>query len=69
MNAKPDSMSKAYSRKIIIDKDDIVELNNRVCEKINLNYEDDGFITSVTVDLKDRRVIVFKCWEEFIQHP
>lgn len=68
MNAKPDSMSKAYSRKIIIDKDDIVELNNRVCEKINLNYEDDGFITSVTVDLKDRRVIVFKCWEEFIQH-
>lgn len=68
MNAKPDSMSKAFSRKVIVNKDDIIDLNNRINEKIKLNYQDDGYIATVTVCLKDRHVLTFKCWEEFLQH-
>ena len=68
MNAKPDSMSKAFQQKIIITKDDIIDLNKRINEKIKLNYQDDGYIVTVTVRLRDRRVLTFKCWEEFLQH-
>ncbi len=68
MNAKPDSMSKAYSKKIVINKDDIIDLNRRINEKIRLNYQNDGYIATVTVSLKDRHVLTFKCWEEFLQH-
>lgn len=68
MNAKPDSMSKAFSDSVIIGIDDIIELNNRVKEKISLNYQDDGYIASVTVNLKGKKVLSFSCWEEFQQH-
>lgn len=68
MNAKPDSLSKAYARKVIINKDDLIDLNNRINDRIRLNYEQDGYIASVTVNLKDKHVITFKCWEEFLQH-
>lgn len=68
MNAKPDSMSKAFSKKIVINKADIIDLNRRINEKIRLNYQDDGYIATVTVSLKDRHVLTFKCWEEFLQH-
>ncbi len=68
MNAKPDSMLKAFPQKIIICKEDIIDLNERIKEKIKLNYEDDGYIATVTVNLKNKNVITFTCWEEFIQH-
>lgn len=68
MNAKPDSISKAFSDSVIIGIDDIIELNNRVKEKISLNYHEDGYIASVTVNLKGKKVLNFSCWEEFIQH-
>lgn len=68
LNAKPDSISRAYSRKVIITREDIIDLNNRINKKISLNYQDDGYIATVTVYLKDKREFVFKCWEEFVQH-
>lgn len=68
LNAKPDSLSRAYPRKVIVTRDDILELNNRINNKILLNYQDDGYIATITVNLKDKHEIVFNCWEEFINH-
>lgn len=68
LNAKPDSLSRAYPRKVIITRDDIIDLNSRINKKISLNYQDDEYIATVTVYLKDKREFVFKCWEEFVQH-
>lgn len=52
LNAKPDSLSRAYPRKVIVTRDDILELNNRINNKILLNYQDDGYIATITVNLK-----------------
>lgn len=68
MNAKPDSMSKVYSQKIVITRDDIIDLNDRVNKKIRMHYQDDGYIATVTVSLSNREVINFQCWEEFLAY-
>lgn len=68
INAKPDSMTKAFSKKIVVNKDDLIDLNERIKDKLRLHYQDDGYIATVTVDLKDKKVLTFKCWEEFLQH-
>lgn len=33
LNAKPDSLSRAYPRKVIITRDDIIDLNSRINKK------------------------------------
>ena len=68
MNAKPDSMSKVYSQKVLISREDIIDLNERVNRKIRMHYQDDGYIATVTVSLNNREVINFQCWEEFISY-
>lgn len=65
MNAKPDSMSKVFSQKIVITREDILDLNERVNRKIRMHYQDDGYIATVTVNLNNRQVINFQCWDEF----
>lgn len=65
MNAKPDSMSKVYSQKVVITREDIIDLNKRVNKKIRMHYQDDGYIATVTVSLNNREVINFECWDEF----
>lgn len=68
LNAKPDSMSKAFSRKVIITRDNIIELNKQVLEKIRLHYHDDGFIATITANLSNKQVLNFNCWEEFVNY-
>lgn len=68
MNAKPDSMSKVFSQKVVITREDIVELNERVNRKIRMHYQDDGFIATITVSLSNREVINFECWSEFLDY-
>ena len=68
INAKPDSLSKAFKRNIIVNFEDLVDLNDRIKEKLSMHYQEEGYIATVTVDLKDTRVLNFKCWEEFINH-
>lgn len=69
LNAKPDTLSRAYNSKFILSKDDLIDLNDRIREKVRLtNYQDDGYIATVTVNLANKRSIDFKNWEEFIQH-
>ena len=69
LNAKPDSMSKVFSNSVIVSREDIIDLNQRVRNKIRMHCEeDDGYIATVTVNLKNKKVINFKCWEEFIAY-
>ena len=68
INAKPDSMSKVYSQKVLITREDIIDLNKRVNKKIRMHYQDDGYIATVTVSLNNREVINFECWEEFTSY-
>lgn len=68
LNAKPDSMSKVFSRKVIISREDIIDLNKRINEKIKMYYRDDGYIANITVNMKDRQVIDFDCWEKFVEY-
>ena len=66
MNAKPDSMSKVFSQKVVITREDIIDLNDRVNRKIRMHYQDDGYIATITVSLNNREVINFECWNEFL---
>ena len=68
LNAKPDTMSKAFAKSVIVTREDILELNSRIKEKIKLNYADDGYIASVVVNLKNKKSLSFSCWDEFIQY-
>lgn len=69
LNAKPDSLARAYDGKFVVTKDDLLDINDRVLEKINLSgYQGDGYIATVTVNLLNKRSIDFKNWEEFKQH-
>lgn len=68
MNAKPDSMSKVFSQKVIITREDIIDLNDRVNRKVRMHYQDDGYIATITVSLNNREVINFECWKEFLDY-
>lgn len=68
MNAKPDSMSKVFAQKVVITRDDIIDLNERVNRKIRMHYQDDGFIATIAVSLSNREVINFECWDEFLSY-
>lgn len=69
LNAKPDTLSRAYNSKFILSKDDLIDLNDRIKERVRLtNYQDDGYIATITINLANKRSIDFKNWEEFRQH-
>ncbi|MBS6764028.1 MAG: hypothetical protein KH304_10695 [Clostridium sp.] len=69
LNAKPDSMSKVFAKQIVISKEDIIDLNSRVVDKIKMHcQEDDGFIATITVRMSNRKIINFECWEEFVTY-
>lgn len=69
LNAKPDSMSKAFSKRVIICRDDIIELNRLLNDKIKMLYQDDGYIATITINLSNKQLISFDCWEQFIDYP
>ncbi|MBO6129270.1 MAG: hypothetical protein J6P79_10285 [Pseudobutyrivibrio sp.] len=67
MTAKHDCKSKIFPRNVVIEKADIIELNNRVCEKL-VNYQDAGFTISVSVSLSGKDSYEFSTWQEFENH-
>ncbi len=68
LNAKPDSITKVYKDKVIIDLDSIFDLHDRITSKLKLMFINEGLIASITVSLSNRNTINFECWEEFEQH-
>lgn len=68
MNAKPDSMSKVFSKKVLISREDIIDLNKRVLQKLSTQYKNDGYKVTIFASLSNRQVVDFECWEEFIKY-
>lgn len=67
MTAKHDCKSKIFTRNVKIRIYDILELNERVTEKLK-NYNEAGFSISVSVSFTGRQSIEFSSWMEFENH-
>lgn len=67
MTAKHDCKSKIFPRNVVINISDIIELNDRICEKL-VNYQEAGFTVSVSVSLRGKDSYEFSCWQEFADH-
>lgn len=67
MTAKHDCKSKIFPRNVKIKINDIIELNERVSEKLR-NYHEAGFSTSVSASFIGRQSIEFSSWQEFEKH-
>lgn len=65
MNAKPDSKTKIFGKRVIVEMDDLKELNKRITDKFKSHYEDAGFIINVTVGFSDHTSIEFNSWTMF----
>lgn len=68
MTAKPDCRSKAYPTNVIIGLDDIYDLNERICEKFKVQYENIGFSVNVNVTIEGRQKLEFPTWLSFQEH-
>lgn len=68
LTAKPDNMSKVYTKDTSIELDDIKLLNDRVVEKLQSHYEDAGFMISVYVKFANGKVKEFSSWNAFEAH-
>lgn len=69
LNAKPDSISKVYTKNIIVTNEDIICLNEMIKDKITMHSkEEDGYIVTITVELQNKKVLDFDCWEKYLHH-
>lgn len=69
MNAKPDSMTRIFTKEVVIGIDDIKQLNSIITSKIkNHYYKDAGFIISVAISFKNRKNVYFSNWTDFEKH-
>ena len=65
--AKPDSMTKVYNERAVIDIQDIYELNERICTKLG-HYQEAGFIIQASVRFSDGKTKIFPNWRSFSAH-
>ncbi len=61
---RPDSAFKSFYKPIVISKDDIIELNDSIQEKLR-NYSIDAAMTTVTITFENNKSIDFAIWDEF----
>lgn len=67
MTAKHDCKSRIFSRKVKVRLEDIIDLNDRVTDKLR-NYQDAGFSISATASFVGHKTIEFSTWQEFEKH-
>lgn len=67
MTAKHDCKSKIFPRNVKVKREDILDLNDRVTEKLK-NYRDAGYTVMVTASFVGRQTIEFSSWAEFENH-
>ena len=67
LNAKPDSSIKIFKESRRVHKEDLIELNEKVGEKLS-NNNIVGSFTTIKVALSDKRIIDIATWEEFLEH-
>jgi hypothetical protein len=64
---KPDSIQKPYGREVIVSVDSIIDLHDRVIEKLK-NHHIEGLVASVDVSYEDNTTAQFGSWAEFTSH-
>ncbi len=64
LGSRPDSKQKLFSRKVVINLEDIRDLNNKIKSKLLLHphYE---CLTKVTVKLDKREIVEFGKWDDY----
>lgn len=67
MTAKHDCKSRIFSRKVKVRLEDIIDLNDRVTDKLR-NYQEAGFTISATASFAGHKTIEFSTWQEFANH-
>lgn len=65
MNAKPDSITRAFSKQIKIDLDAIYNLNTIIIEKLRMHCQGDNLITRITINYCNHRTYEYDVWEKF----
>ncbi|WP_300630771.1 hypothetical protein [uncultured Thomasclavelia sp.] len=68
INAKPDCKSIIYSKNIRIDKEDIIELSNRIVDKFQNHYDEEGYKINVHLSFYNRKIVEFSTWESFVEY-
>ena len=68
MNAKPDCKSKVFTKKVVVEMDDLQNLNRKIVEKFKAHYENAGFMINVTVSFSDNSNVEFNSWTTFEEH-
>ncbi len=64
---KPDSVQKTYAREIIVSVESIVDLHERILDKLR-NHHIDGLTASVDVTYENDTTVQFGSWSEFTGH-
>ncbi|VUZ28551.1 Uncharacterised protein [Acetobacterium wieringae] len=67
-NGKPDSISKIFTKPVVVKIEDIHFLNERITKKIKNHYDDKVFATSVHVSFQNKESKDFGTWDGFKVH-
>lgn len=64
---KPDSILKVFTRPIVVSFEDLVELNDEICDKLR-NYQQEGVVATVDITYDNNITKQFGTWQEFQEH-
>lgn len=67
LNAKPDTEIRLFQENKRITRDNIIEINDLVLEKLNTEPTYGEIITSTVLQLSEKKVLDFGRWESFIE--
>lgn len=65
--AKPDSITKVFNKTAVLDRADILELNERISEKLS-HYKNAGYIIQTNVKYANGKTRSFPDWASFCDH-
>ncbi len=68
MTATSENKSIVFSRRIVVNLDDLDNLYNMVVEKLDTQYENAGSNVTIYVSIKDKQNMKFIRWEDFISY-
>lgn len=63
-NLQPDHSSKVFQDDIVVQRDDILNLNDLIIERLK-KYSSAGLIVQVYIKLSNKKQILFASWKEF----
>lgn len=67
MNAKPDSITRTYSKPIKVNLEVINDLNDKIREKLRMHCQEESCMTRITINFSNHRSCDFNNWIQFNQ--